>query len=131
MKKLFYGVLLLFVFSIYTVATPAKRAAGEKTYSGILMDKACATKEHTAGGKQVAAFTDAKKVAEHTSECAQMPPCVASGYGIVTDGKFLKFDKKGDELAEKWLDKSKTEKNLKITVTGQEENGELKVTRLK
>ena len=32
----------------------------------------------------------------HTKDCALMPKCKASGYGVVTaDGKFLKFDEDG------------------------------------
>ncbi len=81
------------------------------TWSGILIDKNCSTK---------------KDLAEHTRKCAIH--CADSGYGLVTaDGKFVKFDKTGDQKALALLKASKKVNDLKATVTGTLEGDTLKV----
>src|SRR5215475_6035698 len=67
---------------------------------GVLMDKACSSKAEVRivpgprieGGMIVAEA--------HTRECALMPACQKSGYGIFTDdNKFLAFDAAGSRKA--------------------------------
>ena len=110
-----FPLILLVAFA----ATLALGGAGaDEKISGILMDKACA----------VDMKMDAKG---HDKDCAQMPDCVKSGYGVVTsDGKFLPFDAKGNQQATAWLKATKLKTNLKITVTGTVDKGVLKVTTL-
>ena len=56
----------------------------------------------------------------HTKDCALMPDCKGSGYGVVTaDGKFLKFDKDGDGMAAKVLGFTSRKDNIKVTVDGE------------
>jgi len=56
---------------------------------GVLMDKMCSMKAMK-DGQSAAAM--------HTKECALMPDCQKSGYGVFTaDGRYLKFDAAGDE----------------------------------
>ncbi len=84
-------------------------AAG--SWNGILMDTTCKTM---------------KSPEEHTRKCALH--CADGGFGLVTaDGKFLKFDKAGDEKALTLLRKSKKDENLKATVTGTLAGETLKV----
>ena len=66
-----------------------------ETAEGYLIDKFCSAKVASEG-------VEAAKT--HTKDCAQMPKCKASGYGVVTAaGKFLKFDEDGDRFAVKML----------------------------
>ncbi len=56
-------------------------------------------------------------LASHTRECALS--CSRSGYGIVlADGKFIKFDERGNARALAALKASTKDKDLKATVTG-------------
>jgi hypothetical protein len=72
------------------------------TVSGTLIDQSC----------------KAKDPVKHTRQCAL--GCAKSGFGVVTaDGKFLKFDEKGNEKALAVLKASTKEADLKAKVTGE------------
>src|SRR5262249_20734364 len=86
---------------------------------GVLMDKMCSMKAMKEGQKAAAM---------HTRECALMPNCKASGYGVYTsDGKYLKFDAAGDEKASQALASTAKKDNLNVTVTGDIEGDTIKV----
>jgi hypothetical protein len=90
---------------------------------GTLMDKMCSMK---------AAKEGQKAATMHTRECAMMPDCEKSGYGVfTTDNKFLAFDAAGNEQALKALKTSKKKDNLKVTVIGDVEGDTVKVASLK
>ncbi len=110
----------LFIFSILILMIGALVLAEAKTYNGTLLDKVCS-----------ASASNPAKVAKHTKECALMESCVPGGYGVVVDGKYLKFDEKGDKLASEWLAKTDKERDLQITVTGTLDGDVLKVETLK
>ncbi len=110
----------LFVFSTLILMIGALVLAEAKSYNGTLLDKVCS-----------ASASNPAKVAKHTKECALMESCVPGGYGIVVDGKYLKFDEKGDKLASEWLAKTDKERDLQITVTGTLDGDVLKVETLK
>jgi hypothetical protein len=107
MKKLFVAVLLL----VTTVAYA-------NTWDGVpLVDKQCSRK--------AAADPDS-----HTRQCAM--GCAGSGFGIVTsDGKFLKFDKAGDEQALAALKATEKKDHLRVTVDGDEKDGVIAVKSVK
>jgi hypothetical protein len=107
MKKLL--LISLIAFSLAASATTWDNVA--------LVDKGCSRK--------VAANPDA-----HTRDCALS--CAGSGFGILTsDGKFLKFDKAGDQEALKLLKSSDKKDHLRVTVDGSEDNGTLAVKSIK
>jgi hypothetical protein len=90
---------------------------------GVLMDKMCSAKA-VSGGQSVATA--------HDRDCALMPPCQQSGYGVFTeDGKFLAFDGGGNTKALAALKKSKKKDDLKVTVTGDVQGDTIKVASLK
>jgi hypothetical protein len=73
------------------------------TLSGTLMDQSC---------------SKSKDPVKHTRQCAL--GCAKSGFGLVTaDGKFIKFDEKGNEKALAALKASTKDSDLKATVTGE------------
>ncbi len=65
---------------------------------------------------------------KHERSC--MLQCAKAGYGAVIDGKFVKFDSKGTELAKDALMKSKSKDNLRATITGEEKDGVIHVSSL-
>jgi hypothetical protein len=89
---------------------------------GVLIDKMCSMK----------AVKDGQKAATmHTRQCAMMPDCEKSGYGVFTaDNKFLVFDAAGNEQAAAALKSSKKKDNLKVKVSGEVTGGTIKVASL-
>ena len=85
------------------------------------MDAAC--------GARVAA--NAEKTAKHTVACALMESCKASGFGVILEGRFLKFDPEGDEQAVTLLENAKVRENFHVEVTGKFSETEVKVSAMK
>ena len=69
------------------------------------------------------------KADEHSRSCA-MRCGKGGGYGAVVDGKFVKFDAKGDELAAAALEKSEKKDHLRANVEGTMKDGVLHVSSL-
>jgi hypothetical protein len=89
MKKLLAGLVLSSVLAL------------AETWTGTVVDVMCKNND----------------LAGHTKECAIS--CSKSGYGIVlADGKFIKFDERGNAKALAALKASSKEKDLKAKVTG-------------
>jgi hypothetical protein len=72
-----------------------------------------------------------EKAANHTRECCFHEACAASGFGLFYDGKWVKFDAKGSDLAKKALEVSKREKGMYFEVTGKMEGETFVVASLK
>ena len=108
MKKTILATLVLLI---------ALPLAAETWKNVSLMDSDCAGK-----ADQMAAPE------KHTKHCAMM--CSKSGYGAVVDGKFVKFDKHGSELASEAIKKSDKKDNLRADITGEMKNGEIVVSKL-
>ena len=99
---------------------------------GILLDEMCSSKAEVrivSGPRLEGGMIVAEA---HTRECALMPACQKSGYGVFTyDQKFLKFDAAGSRKALAALKASKKEDDLKVEVTGEIEGDTIKVATLK
>jgi hypothetical protein len=95
--------------------------AADTTVKGYLVDIACA---HEDGAKP--GFG-----AKHTKECLQMPDCVNSGYGVLTDDKkVIRFDKAGNEQAKKFIADLKKNNDIKVTVTGAVTGDSMTVSKI-
>ena len=106
-------------------------AAGPTEIKGILIDKECSAKaeEHVLPTGIVGGMVVAEA---HTRECALMPSCQKSGYGVFTwDQKFLSFDAAGNREALAALKNSKKLVNLEVEVTGEIQGDTIKVQSLK
>ncbi|HSP15306.1 MAG TPA: hypothetical protein VLV78_11190 [Thermoanaerobaculia bacterium] len=102
--------------TLFVIALASPLAA--ETWKGVaLMDASCAAK------KDVMAHPE-----NHKKGCALQ--CSKSGYGAIVDGKFVKFDKKGDELAVEALKKSDKKDHLTANVTGELKDGTIEVSAL-
>ena len=71
------------------------------------------------------------KAARHTKGCALEEACSAEGYGLVTGGKFYKFDAAGDIKAKQYLKATKKEDNIKVEVIGTMNDEQLVVESIK
>jgi len=99
-------------------------AAPAAELEGVLMDKMCSMKALQEGGQKAALM--------HTRDCALMPDCVKSGYGLVTaDDKFLAFDAEGSQKAQKALRSSKKKDNIRVKVSGEQRGDTIQVNSLK
>jgi hypothetical protein len=65
----------------------------------------------------------------HKKSCAIK--CQKGGYGAVIDGKYVKFDKKGNKLAASVLKQTKKNDHLTVTVDGELKGDEIAVKSLK
>ena len=99
---------------------------------GVLMDRACSSKAEVRivpgprieGGLIVAEA--------HTRECALMPDCQKSGYGVFTfENKFLKFDDAGNRKALEAIKASKKLDDLEVEITGEIQGDTIRVATLK
>src|SRR5215471_12709617 len=98
-------------------------AASAAQIQGVLMDKMCSMKA-VKGGQSAATA--------HDRECALMPPCQKSGFGVFTsDNRFLTFDEAGNAQALKALQASNKKDDLKVTITGDIQGDTIKVASLK
>ncbi|HEX3582925.1 MAG TPA: hypothetical protein VH087_14250 [Thermoanaerobaculia bacterium] len=107
MKKSILAIL------VFLLALPL---AAETWKNVSLMDGGCA------GKKDVMASPE-----KHTKSCAMQ--CAKAGYGAVVDGKFVKFDKHGSDLASEAIKHSDKKDNLRADISGEMKNGEIVVSK--
>ncbi|HTR81573.1 MAG TPA: hypothetical protein VMM58_08075 [Bacteroidota bacterium] len=119
-------LLCVFSFSLVSVAQDKKMKSGTHSMTGYLVDKMCATGMAKKDSAEAMA-----KAEKHTKSCALEDECQASGYGLMSEGKWYKFDDKGDKLALEWLNKTTEKNHLLVEVTGTHDGDIFKVKSLK
>ena len=97
------------------LALPALAAESKNFENVSMIDVNCSTK-----------FAD--KLDSHPRACALR--CADSGYGIWSEGKYVKFDAAGNEKAKAALEASSAKDKLRVNVSGELEGDTLKVTAL-
>ncbi|HLH39633.1 MAG TPA: hypothetical protein VKX39_10840 [Bryobacteraceae bacterium] len=122
--------LLPFLLPVLVFTAPAAE------FKGVLLDKDCSSKAEeiiSTGSPDGPSIEGGMLAAEaHTRECLRAPQCEKSGYGIYTnDLKFFPFDAAGNRKAVEALKLSKRETDIRVEVTGEVDNGVLKVATLK
>jgi hypothetical protein len=109
------------VVMILFAAISVSAFAADSTVKGYLVDLSCAAEEG-----QKADFG-----AKHTKDCLQMPDCVKSGYGVLTDDKkVVKLDAAGNAQAKKFIAALKKDKDIKVAVTGAVKGDTVTVTKI-
>lgn len=103
--------------SITTTTVTEQKQESFDTFYGVLIDEDC---------------SDFEDPPMHDTECMFMEECRASGYGLdieQSDGAwvFYMFDDNGQSLAWEYLNFTKRDDGLFVTVTGKWEDGEIKV----
>ncbi len=119
--KTFIAILALVAITIPSVAKNTT-----KSWTGYLVDKACAgriLKKHEGADAQA----NAQK---HKVECALMEDCQATGFGVFVDGKYYKFDKKGDEKALAILQGTSRKDAFEVNVTGSMTGDKITVSEI-
>ena len=120
---------LAFLFaSVSLMAQEAKKetkSLSDKGYTGYADDKMCALGMVKTGPKVAR-----EKAMKHTNACALEDDCAASGYGLVRDGQYFKFDEKGDKLADEYLQKTKKKRELLVDVKGTLEGEAINVAAI-
>ena len=116
------AVPLIFVLLLPVFAEDQPKPALKSPVRGYLVDMYCVRERKAEGvnlGKQ------------HTRLCLQMPPCVKSGYAVMTsDNQVLKFDDKGTQKAMKLVEKSNQEKGYVVQVSGKISGNEIQVSKI-
>ncbi|MBI5463644.1 MAG: hypothetical protein HY966_01665 [Ignavibacteriales bacterium] len=125
--KIFAAALMLCIASV-ALAQEKKDSVMKETMkshsmTGYLSDKMCSKRFLGEEGKA--------KAAKHTKACALEDGCKQSGYGLIFDGKFYKFDAAGDKMAAEYLSGTKKENNLLVEVVGQMDGSQMKVASIK
>jgi hypothetical protein len=64
----------------------------------------------------------------HTTAC--LLQCASSGYGILEEGKWMPFDKAGNEKTVAALKATNKKDHVRVNVTGKEEGSVIHVTAL-
>ena len=129
MKKL---IQIFIAISVFSAGVLYAQHTMSSVVMGYLSDVKCATSPNgvSADGANLAVSPE-----KHTAACMKMASCEASGYGVFvkgTNGKyeFMKFDKKGSDLAKAYLKKTRKKDGLIIDVTGKMEGNIFKVEKL-
>jgi hypothetical protein len=117
-------LMLLFMLGLVAAMLVANSGqapaeAQSMKYEGYLADALCAGRGTALDGADMVRHPE-----KHSVDCLKEPPCVASGYGVLTKGKddkytFHKFDKICDELAKQLIAKTKKNDNMRVEVMGQ------------
>ena len=95
--------------------------AAETKIQGYLVDLACSSEE----GQKPGFGT------KHSKDCLQMPECVKSGYGVLTDDKkVIKFDAASNAKAKQFIAELKKEKDIKVNVTGTVDGQRMAVSKI-
>jgi hypothetical protein len=122
-----------------TIAAHAQNAQGHAQNAqgddvkGVLMDEKCSGTADLRISGSSGLLVGGRIVAEaHTRQCALMPECQKSGYGVYTsDNKFLKFDEAGNRKALAAIKASTKLDDLEVEVTGPVKGDTIKVLTLK
>jgi phosphoribosylamine-glycine ligase len=95
--------------------------AADTTVKGYLVDLSCAAEDGQQPGFG----------AKHTKDCLQMPDCVKSGYGVLTeDKKVIRFDAAGNEQAKKFIAALTKKNDVKVSVTGTRNGDSMTVGKI-
>jgi hypothetical protein len=130
--KILIVAVVVVVFAALSAGVLLARDTKGMTYKGWLVDQLCADAPNSIAADGV----DLKVSPElHSLQCALMPPCVASGYGIYVENEsgtydFIKFDKNGSKLAEEYLRNISKENRISVIVTGNRRGDTIRVKTL-
>jgi len=119
MNKKASRTMLAFLLAVACTLSAGIAQGKKVTLTGHLVDQMC-------GGE----VKDAAKAADHSKECALMDQCAASGFGIFSNGKYVKFDAEGSKKAKALVEKTKKEKDITIVAEGTLDGDTLTVASL-
>ncbi len=119
MKKLItllFALLLTIGIAVPKSNATDKPAAG--TWSGVLIDKHCGSD------------MSADKLPSHEKSCVMKCAKDGKNLGMMVDGKWYAFDKKGEKLGWAILKKTKAAANVQVSVEGKLKGDKITVTKM-
>src|SRR5438128_12215912 len=114
-------IISLILATLAGICNAKKKEPAPKVWSGYLIDKMC-SKRMTG---------NPEKIKKHTKTCLTEEMCVVSGYGIITNKKFIPFDTKGNDIAANYLKTTPKEKDFEVEVTGVMKRNKIAVSEIK
>lgn len=124
MKGIIPLIMVLACVASGVLAQEKKPEVRTVTLKGYVIDAMCGT----AWAKKA---NGAEKAARHTKACALNEHCAAAGYGIFSEGAWVKFDTDGDRQAKAAIQKSKKERGHYFEVRGAWQGSILQVASMK
>jgi hypothetical protein len=118
MKRFVSILVLAAAFAPFALA----ESGTETTLKGYVVDKHCIAGKSGDLNKKASAMP---------KTCTLSKACLASGLGLVSEGKWYTFDAKGSAMAAKILEKSKADEGTVFEVTGTVDGDTLTVTSIK
>jgi hypothetical protein len=122
----------LCIIALVAVLLPLAAESLETKVQGVLIDRMCSYKAYTRvvpGPKLEGGILVAYA---HPRQCALMPDCQKSGYGVFTyDHKFLPFDEDGNKKALAFFKESNKDDDFRVEVTGEMQGETLKVKSIR
>jgi hypothetical protein len=117
-------LLLLTLLALTSASLHASDARKERqSLTGTLVDITCVTDPKR---------NLTKLRSEHTRKCLLMPICAESGYALLTDrDEVLRFDAKGNESAQKLIEKHSHTQRWRVSVEGTVQGDQLTVERIR
>ncbi len=119
-------VSLFFLTSISLLAQDKMDKSTSHTMKGYLVDNACGS-----GMAKKAPDEAMEAAAKHEKSCALKESCQESGFGLMSEGVFYKFDDKGAQTALALMKKTKKKNDIMVAVVGSHEGDILNVTSIK
>jgi hypothetical protein len=113
------AVVLSAALSFCRFSSAADEKTDSKTVTGVLIDKKCGTSQMKKDSPETAA-------ADHTKACA-LKCGKDGGYALVSGKKLWVLDKKGNELAQAYLEKNDS---TKVSIKGTEKGDTLAVSSI-
>lgn len=104
---------LLVLAAILPIAVLAAEPYERK--SGFVIPSQCQPRE--GGARPSGPYDDWP--APHTTKCALEDACIASGYGLWSEGRFYRFDEKGQALALEYFKSTRRTSYHKLEVLGE------------
>ena len=119
LAKALFGISAVATFAL-VFSAPSIAADKVSKFQGYLVDKQCADSVREDSDPE--AF-----IKHHTQDCALMINCRRKGYSLYAKPNWFDFNKQGNKLAIKVLQKSKRNDSFYVQVTGSAQGGILKV----
>lgn len=98
-------------------------AASPTSWTGYVIDRLCAATQRNSSNP----LNFAKG---HGKDCALMPACKKAGFTLLSDGKWLDLDAKGDQMVLNLLNVSKQDGGLHVRVDGQLKGNIIQVSKI-
>jgi hypothetical protein len=94
------------------ISLAASAAEKATAYSGYLIDRTCEASITHAKGDPLPALK------LHSRDCALEPTCSEAGYALYSNGRFIDFDSKGNQIVHKYYEGTKLESGHYVVVVG-------------